>query len=65
LFYGQTKALYRKTKGFYNYSGELEAKGIKMGGDKLFTYLPSEHLLVSNHKKNNSRDWMRKYPNCY
>ena len=50
-------------------SGELEAKGIKMGSDKLFTYLPSEHLLVSNrkkyHKKNNARDWMRKYPYYY
>ena len=48
-------------------SGELEAKAIKTGRDILFTYLPSEHLLVSNRKKiaqkNKSRDWMIKYPN--
>ena len=48
-------------------SDELKAKGIKMGRDKLFEYLRSEHLLVPNrkkyHKTTNSRHWMRKYPN--
>jgi putative transposase len=52
---------------YHMISGKLEAKGIKMGLDKLFDYLRSEHLLVPNRKKyhttTNSRHWMRKYPN--
>jgi transposase InsO family protein len=54
-------------KLYHMISGELEAKGIKMGRDKLFDYLRSEHLLVPNrkkyHKTTNSKHWMRKYPN--
>jgi putative transposase len=45
----------------------LKEKNIKMGRDKLFSYLREEHLLVPNrkkyHKTTNSRHWMRKYPN--
>ena len=47
-------------------SGELKARGIKIGRDKLFAYLRSEHLLVPNrkkyHKTTNYKHWMRKYP---
>ena len=54
-------------KIYHMISGELKAKGIKMGRDKLFAYLRSEHLLVPNrkkyHKTTNSKQWMRKYPN--
>jgi len=54
-------------KIYHMISDKLEVKGIKMGRDKLFTYLRSEHLLVPNrkkyHKTTNSRHWMRKYPN--
>jgi putative transposase len=48
-------------------SQDLRKKDIKMGRDKLFSYLRSEHLLVPNrkkyHKTTNSKHWMRKYPN--
>ena len=48
-------------------SKQLQEKNIKMGRDKLFSYLREEHLLVPNrkkyHKTTNSRHWMRKYPN--
>lgn len=54
-------------KIYHMISDELAAKGIKIGRDKLFDYLRSEHLLVPNrkkyHKTTNSRHWMRKYPN--
>tara|TARA_B110000211_G_C13980223_1_gene509022 strand:+ start:260 stop:1123 length:864 start_codon:yes stop_codon:yes gene_type:complete len=53
-------------KVYHMISGKLEAKGLKIGRDKLFTYLRSEHLLVPNrkkyHKTTNSKHWMRKYP---
>jgi putative transposase len=46
---------------------ELKSLGIKMGRDKLFDYLRSEHLLVYKrkkyHKTTNSRHWMKRYPN--
>lgn len=48
-------------------SEDLRKKNIKMGRDKLFSYLRSEYLLVPNrkkyHKTTNSKHWMRKYPN--
>lgn len=54
-------------KVYHMISDELVNKGIKMGRDKLFDYLRSEHLLVPNrkkyHKTTNSKHWMRKYPN--
>ena len=54
-------------KIYHMISDELKAEGIKMGRDKLFDYLRSEHLLVPNrkkyHKTTNSKHWMRKYPN--
>lgn len=54
-------------KIYHMISDELESHSIKMGRDKLFDYLRSECLLVSNrrkyHKTTNSRHWMRKYPN--
>jgi putative transposase len=54
-------------KIYHMISEELEQNGIKMGRDKLFSFLRSEHLLIPNrkkyHKTTNSRHWMRKYPN--
>ena len=54
-------------KFFHMISGDLRQKKIKMGRDKLFSYLRSEHLLVAKkkkyHKTTNSKHWMRKYPN--
>jgi putative transposase len=45
----------------------LRKKEIKMGRDKLFSYLRSEYLLIAKrkkyHKTTNSQHWMRKYPN--
>ena len=54
-------------KIYHMISEDLRKKNIKMGRDKLFSYLRSEHLLVPNrkkyHKTTNSKHWMRKYPN--
>jgi putative transposase len=54
-------------KIYHMISEDLPKKNIKMGRDKLFSYLRSEHLLVPNrkkyHKTTNSRHWMRKHPN--
>lgn len=54
-------------KIYHMISEDLRAKNIKMGRDKLFSYLRAEHLLVSKrkkyHKTTNSKHWMRKYPN--
>jgi putative transposase len=54
-------------KVYHMISEDLESNGIKMGRDKFFSYLRSEHLLIPNrkkyHKTTNSRHWMRKYPN--
>lgn len=45
----------------------LEQKNLKIGRDKLFEILRSEHLLIVKRRKytttTNSRHWMRKYPN--
>lgn len=54
-------------KIYHMISEDLRKKNIKIGRDKLFSYLRSEHLLVPNrkkyHKTTNSKHWMRKYPN--
>jgi putative transposase len=54
-------------KIYHMISEDLRKKNIKMGRDKLFSYLRSEYLLVPNrkkyHKTTNSRHWMRKHPN--
>ncbi len=54
-------------KVYHMISEDLRKKNIKMGRDKLFSYLRSEHLLVTKkkkyHKTTNSKHWMRKYPN--
>lgn len=54
-------------KIYHMISEDLHIKDIKMGRDKLFSYLRAEHLLVPNkkkyHKTTNSRHWMRRYPN--
>jgi len=54
-------------KIYHMISASLRKKNIKMGRDKLFSYLRTEHLLVPNrkkyHKTTNSKHWMRKYPN--
>lgn len=45
----------------------LKNKKLKIGRDKLFEILRSEHLLIAKRRKytttTNSRHWMRKYPN--
>lgn len=45
----------------------LKRKNLKVGRDKLFGILRSEHLLITKRRKytktTNSRHWMRKYPN--
>lgn len=47
----------------------LEANGIKLGRDGLFTYLREHRLLVtpkrSYIKTTHSKHWMRKHPNLY
>ena len=54
-------------KVYHMISEDLRRKNIKMGRDKLFSYLRSEHLLVPKrkkyHKTTNSKHWMRKHPN--
>ena len=54
-------------KIYHMIAEDLRKKNIKMGRDKLFSFLRSEHLLVPNrkkyHKTTNSKHWMRKYPN--
>ena len=46
---------------------DLQKAGIKMGRDKLFSFLRDEKLLVARqkkyHKTTDSKHWMRKYPN--
>jgi len=54
-------------KLYHMISKNLRKKNIKMGRDKLFSYLRSEHLLIAkrkkHHKTTNSQHWMRKYHN--
>lgn len=54
-------------KLYHMISNDLKVRGIKMGRDKLFSYLRSENLLVPKkknyHTTTNSKHWMRKYPN--
>lgn len=55
-------------KIYHMISENFRKQNIKMGRDKLFSYLRAEHLLIPKrkkyHKTTNSRHWMRKYPNC-
>lgn len=47
--------------------GEFEAKGIKIGRDKLFKTLRNNQLLVTRRRRyiqtTNSKHWLKKYPN--
>jgi transposase InsO family protein len=47
--------------------GEFEAKGIKVGRDKLFEILRNNRLLITRGKRyiqtTNSKHWLKKYPN--
>ena len=51
----------------YMLSDDLAKYNIKIGRDKLFSFLREEHLLVTKRKKyyntTYSKHWMRKYPN--
>lgn len=51
----------------YRLQEQLHLKGIKIGRDKLFAFLRSEHLLIrpkrSYRKTTYSKHWLHKYPN--
>ncbi|NQY66759.1 MAG: IS3 family transposase [Flavobacteriales bacterium] len=54
-------------KVYYMIYSKLKEQNIKIGRDKLFDFLRSEHLLITKrkkyHKTTNSKHWMRRYPN--
>lgn len=54
-------------KLYYRLQTQLHLKGIKIGRDKLFAFLRSEHLLIkpkrSYRKTTYSKHWLHKYPN--
>lgn len=54
-------------KLYHMIKDEIRSSGIKMGRDKLFSFLRSEHLLIPTrkkyHKTTNSKHWLRKHPN--
>lgn len=56
-------------KLYYLIKPKLEAQGIKMGRDGLFSYLRSHHLLIkpkrSYTKTTFSKHWMKKHPNVF
>jgi putative transposase len=56
-------------KLYYLIKPKLEAQGIKMGRDGLFSYLRAHHLLVkpkrSYTKTTFSKHWMKKHPNVF
>lgn len=54
-------------KLYYLIKSQLDAQGIKLGRDGLFSYLRNERLLVpvrrSYHKTTHSKHWLNKHPN--
>lgn len=56
-------------KLYHNLKNRFHSQGIKIGRDRLFSFLRSEHLLVkvkrSYQKTTNSKHWLHKYPNLY
>ncbi len=54
-------------KIYHLLKGEFEAKGIKVGRDKLFEILRKNRLLITRRKRyiqtTNSKHWLKKYPN--